>query len=645
MADKVQIDIVTTADTSGASKAEAAIKNVGAAAKDSSSELEKLRADAAAINAQSIGSIPPPLPEAGGSNLPPSVAGLASPAGAAAAAALAISALNAAYQELAANINKGALDAAKLADELRTLPSDKAQELRDRLGPVADLLDANSVALAEYAKHSADAELESQKFWISMSTRAVPALNELREAAKGPETNDLANRLGTDLAGGAHLAAQGIIGLDGLLQKVNTSATTAGEGITRYLFPGLSGLETLLNAAGQAWEDYDSKSQSAAKAAQEQERILSAGRVTEEAIAKARAEALESQLPLEEKLAAVRARQAELLFSANGGDDKSRAGAAALEKEAVGLESQIKKQNESAAAKRKAQEEANADIGLRLQLQEATNAGDQKNIDLLKQQIAYRSTLKSSGGNEGLAERAASAEADAQQKRRADADAKELEARQKYTESLTFGAKEKSDNQQEMLAKKRDELELETAINEAKAIGNDAEVAKLQWIKQYNALLGQGFTDDEARRAANAASAARAAGPDAAGPSNYVKPGELAPGGNFRRGRTQSDLSYAMSQADQTGGSLLDAYNANRSTPVGSIGGNDPTKSSGTDKLSASGKSLESAGDKMDGAAGKVASAIDSLAGNISGLSAKVDSTTQKLEAVAAKVQALIDKV
>lgn len=61
--------------------------------------------------------------------------------------------------------------------------------------------------------------------------------------------------------------------------------------------------------------------------------------------------------------------------------------------------------------------------------------------------------------------------------------------------------------EKEAAALRSEELALSTAIKEAEATGNKAEVEKLNWLKEYNALLRDGASEDQARRAANASSA------------------------------------------------------------------------------------------------------------------------------------------
>lgn len=146
-------------------------------------------------------------------------------------------------------------------------------------------------------------------------------------------------------------------------------------------------------------------------------------------------------------------------------------------------------------------------------------------------------------------------------------------------------------------AAKQEELAIETQLNEARALGNQKEVEKLEWLKEYNRIRRQTdssgeslFSEEEARLSANASTAATHPQTDAyAKPGTKspgtTAPGELATGSNYRRGLTQSDSSFEMAQADQSGGSLLDAYNATKNLAVGSQNGksilpDDPKSSS-----------------------------------------------------------------
>jgi len=76
-------------------------------------------------------------------------------------------------------------------------------------------------------------------------------------------------------------------------------------------------------------------------------------------------------------------------------------------------------------------------------------------------------------------------------------------------EKLTEYAQQKTAIFEQSLNAKREELALETQINEAKAAGNVEEEKKLQWLKEVNTLKRQGLADDEAARSVNAKLAAQ----------------------------------------------------------------------------------------------------------------------------------------
>lgn len=134
----------------------------------------------------------------------------------------------------------------------------------------------------------------------------------------------------------------------------------------------------------------------------------------------------------------------------------------------------------------------------------------------------------------------------------------------------------------QQIAKKREELDLETRLNEAKALGNKAEEERLRWLQQYNKLQSEGYSEDEARRSANAQSASRN-GKDADS-TNYVRPGEMVPGTNRRRGANESDAMGENALNLAPGQSLLDQYKQTQNRAVGSVDGksilpDDPTSS------------------------------------------------------------------
>ena len=657
MSDKVKIDIQTTADTSGATQTEQALARIGKTADKDVDSLKQLQDEMAAIFAAQKSRLDnvataSPSAEAGAAVGSEALLG---PAAAAGAALVAVQQLEAAYKAISAAIEHGTSQAAQFSEQLRTLPSDKAQELRDRLGPVADLLDKNSGAIAEYARHSQDAEHATENFWIALSARAIPALNELREASGNPEYSKLGETLGDTVGGGAHIAAQGMDALNAVLGKTGISAEDAVVAFLKWKFPLLGEIVTQLDNIGAAAADSSQKSEAALLAQNAGVDKLSAAASLAASIAQARASALEAQLPLEERLAAVKERQAALSADAVANSNpKSEAEAANLEKVIVAIQAQIDKQKEADDQRRQSQAEAIEDYTRRLALQEATTAGDQKRVDLLKQEIANRQALKATG-DDGLAERAAAAVADEQAKRRADADAKAKEAAEKSqarVDELSKKNEESYKKEQEAIAKKREALELETRLNEAKATGNKAEEERLKWLELYNRLREQTdsagnniYTEDQARRAANAQTAAQNPATSA-----YVapgtKPGDILAGTNFRRGRDQSDSSFAMSEADSNmggpGGSLLDAYNKTKGLPVGSVGGNNPTASTGkngAEDVQKAAADLAKQSDNIKSAASTLAAAANSLNG---------DGLTTLKTAVATlttQVQALINKV
>jgi len=225
-------------------------------------------------------------------------------------------------------------------------------------------------------------------------------------------------------------------------------------------------------------------------------------------------------------------------------------------------------------------------------------------------------------------------------------------------------------------------LDDETSLVEAKAKGDDKEVKKLEWLKEYNRLKAEGYREDQAQRAANAASA------DGPKPADGTKPGEVDPVSGTRRGRDQSDTQWGMKKADDNmggpGGSLLDAYKANRNLAPDTVGGKsilpdhptsnngapgggqpgaqpggapegghpDSQANGGAGALEKSAASLEKssadinkAGDKTPAALAKLADAVGKVGAGLTGLKSKTDDNASKIEDLAAQVEALSNKV
>lgn len=115
---------------------------------------------------------------------------------------------------------------------------------------------------------------------------------------------------------------------------------------------------------------------------------------------------------------------------------------------------------------------------------------------------------------------------------------------------------------QESYQIKSDELELDTRMAEARAAGNEDEIKRLEWKKRYNALKAEGYSEDEARRAANA---------EAATPRDKMtKPGDREENSRRRRGLYESD---AMFDQPKPGQSALQKYKDDQGRPVGAVDG------------------------------------------------------------------------
>lgn len=674
MADKIQIEIATSADTSGAEKAEQAIAQIGKAADKDVDSLKALQEEMAArFSAQKDridniggGATPPPLPGEG-----MDIPGVIPAAAAASLVKTSLQAVKAVYDEVAQAMAKGTQQAIEFSEQLRTLPSDKADELRERLGPVADLLDANSSAIAEYAKHAKDAEHASENFWIALQARAIPALNELRESAgAGKDISDLGIRLGTDLAGGAHIAAESLRLVDAKLGDTKITVGNLSEALLRLAFPTIAGADGWLNKVGEAALANEKKVRDAADAADGGARIAANADKVAADVAQARADAEQALLPAAERIAALREKQAGLMGQASRGDEKAGAEAAAIEKQIVGLENKQKLEADADANKEKTVAATKAEAEERIRLNEAIASGKKEQEDLIRAKLAGEQVLKSTGDRE-LAARAYNAEAKILADRRAKGEQQQADRKKAEDERAAAETQREDDRkkrEEESIAKKREELELETRINEAKATGNKEEVAKLEWLKTYNRLLSQKdasgnqiFSDEDARRAANAQSASSPLAPEASHyvkpeASHYVKPGDLAPGTNKRRGLLESDEMWDNSLNLQPGESLLDQYKANQSRAVGSIGGKsilgaDPKSSDDSKGNAINTDQVAKAADDMKGAASglgdigkQISSALDKVASASGSTKQEIETLKSGLSDALSKIEALASK-
>lgn len=727
MSREVKINIGTTADTSGVDKAKAAIQGLGADAKNASVEIAQADDKLAALQEEMRGKFAdagkrlealraeaattPPLP---GNQDPASGVGDLKGAAALSAASLAIIVKVAGDMKQA--FDQGAKAAGELNEQLRTLPADKAAELRNQLGPVAELLDANSDAIAAFAARSREAEQATQNFWIAMAARAIPSLNELREATGSIDLQPLGEGLGNVVGGGAAVASDGLRGLNYLLGENKTTALGLGEVLLSTVNPSIAQTIALLNARGAAEADASAAAQAARRQANEGTDEISARAFTEAEISKARIAALEAQLPAEKRLAAVRERQAQLIEEGAKGSTDAVAEAAALEKVAVSIQAQIDKQAEADRIKQESAAAAVSAYETQVQTTEAVAAGNTVEAERLRYAQDYAAALKSANGDEGLASRMAVAQAkqrtdaaaarDAERLAKAAAAEEDLattlaiaEARSRGDEESAARIKNEADIRREqaslrekgltdedrlnqlanarrsslesILAEKNKEREADIAIAEAKAVGNKEEAAKLEWLKLYQALQAKGYSEDQARRAANAA-AMQAAGADPNG-APYARPGTNAPGELFagtnrRRGATESDAFGENALNLKPGESLLDQYKANQSRAVGAINGKsilpaDPTSNRPSiqgggspgnpaapgDQGSAQGlaSAAESLGKSEDIApVGKqINSALDRLSSAITNKFKDLAALKQQLTSVAAKVEALAKKI
>ena len=217
------------------------------------------------------------------------------------------------------------------------------------------------------------------------------------------------------------------------------------------------------------------------------------------------------------------------------------------------------------------------------------------------------------------------------------------EKQQLQVDKLSRKSAEEYEKQQEISAQKASQLELETRIAEAKAAGDQPELKKLEWLREYNRLMADGFREDQARRAANASSA------DSPDKAKGTRGGDLVSGSNRRRGATESDAFGENALNLVPGQSLLDQYKQNRDRAVGAVGGqsilgNDPKTSvaGGNDagsKVAEAGKEAGNvAKEAGDAAAGAVRELGSTMASSLQAIQTAVAGVKSQISALASKV-------
>jgi len=216
-------------------------------------------------------------------------------------------------------------------------------------------------------------------------------------------------------------------------------------------------------------------------------------------------------------------------------------------------------------------------------------------------------------------------------------------------DSLNQLATSRRNSLEEILDAKREERKVEIELAEAKARGNKEEETKLQRIKDYIALQSKGYSEDEARRVANAKSVESPGKPTAP-----TDPGDILNGTRRRRGILESDASF---EDVPLGQSKLDQYKKNQSRPVGSINGMsilgaDPTSSAkgGQQDSSASGvnaaaEAIESSGDNSAEAITGLQSAIETLASAVKNKANKENDNARQIKNLDSKIMALAQQI
>ena len=313
-------------------------------------------------------------------------------------------------------------------------------------------------------------------------------------------------------------------------------------------------------------------------------------------------------LPANKKLDSVRDQMADEQPKTQRGTDEEKAAATAkiveLDKQRIALEKELADWNVSEAKRKQDEadlaEKSTADLKEQIMIGKARADGNVALADAMEKQFAISKEMAALR-EKGIA-----------------------------PDVVSEYQKLKDDEFRKNRDQKRSDLDDETSLVEAKAKGDDKEVKRLEWLKEYNRLKSEGYREDQAQRAANAASAE---------PTKIdgTKPGDLDSSG-VRRGRDESDQSWAMRKADQSmggaGGSLLDAYLDNRKLAVGAVGGQSTLAGSAGDVKGIDGqeKPGAAAGGGLSQAADKFQGGVEKSAGEIERAAKTIDSAGSGLE-------------
>ena len=141
-------------------------------------------------------------------------------------------------------------------------------------------------------------------------------------------------------------------------------------------------------------------------------------------------------------------------------------------------------------------------------------------------------------------------------------------------EAIGTGATAKSTELDGAVQLKKEALKTEIALNEAKAVGNDKEIRRLEWLKEYASILrtaqdmGINFTDSDAlaKISANAKNGQHKVNPDS-GLSHLVT-SQLSGASAARIASMVTNQKGSGEQILTTLQQFFDTYNATKDNPV-----------------------------------------------------------------------------
>ena len=393
-----------------------------------------------------------------------------------------------AAREFAAQLAEGAGRAAEMARELEGMDEASRQAALAGMGPLGAVIQENGPMLAEFARDVNEVRTKLDDMWTAAGARLVPALSGMADGLANLDLTkfgvDIGNTAGglVSLATDAESAARGLTG----------GAAGAADLVTKFNIatPATEALAWAFSLLKEKGAGIPATMEQTAQAAEQHARRVAAAQAAVDAV---KAQATESLKTEAEQIEALEARKAAAIENEN----------AVL---AAGLQGQIIALEKKAAAEKLSIGATREQAQLSRDLRQAEIEGRDADAESISQRLRFYDVLKKVKDEELAA---------ALVKRDIDLDAaKAAKDAAAAAEKLDKQAKAEEDQKTrdaQIAAAKKEQLALQIQLNEAIAAGNKEEAERVRWMQEYTRLQDQGFTEEDARQAANASSGARMA--------------------------------------------------------------------------------------------------------------------------------------